>query len=142
MRSQSLYCVLVAQLCPTLCDSMDYSPSRSSVHGVLQARVLEWVAIPFSRGSSQPRDRTCLLHCRQIPYHLNHQGSFVLCFLYVMWPFSLAALQGVCSFQQFDCDVCLGQGFYVSSLGFTEFQGSLSVAVFKSYSFSSLCLLW
>ena len=33
----------------------------------------------------------CLLHCRQIPYHLNHQGSSVLCFLYVLWPFSLAA---------------------------------------------------
>ena len=50
--------VLVAQLCPTLCDPMDYSLPGSSVHGILQARILEWVAIPFSRGSSQPRDRT------------------------------------------------------------------------------------
>ena len=41
----------VAQSCPTLCDPMDYS-----VHGILQARILEWVAFPFSRGSSQPRD--------------------------------------------------------------------------------------
>ena len=41
------------QSCPTLCDSMDYT-----VHGILQARILEWVAFPFSRGSSQPRDRT------------------------------------------------------------------------------------
>ena len=41
--------VLVAQLCPILCDPMDCSPSGSSVHGVLQARILEWVAIPFSR---------------------------------------------------------------------------------------------
>ena len=48
----------VAQSCPTLCDPMDCSPSRSSLHGILQARVLEWVAISFSRGSSQPRDRT------------------------------------------------------------------------------------
>ena len=47
--------VLVAQLCPTLGDPMDYSPSGSSVHGILQARVLEWVANPFSRGSSWPR---------------------------------------------------------------------------------------
>ena len=39
----------VAQLCPTLCDSMDYT-----VHGILQARILEWVAFPFSRGWSQP----------------------------------------------------------------------------------------
>ena len=45
--------VKVAQLCPTLYDPMDYI-----VHGILQARILEWVAFPFSRGSSQPRDRT------------------------------------------------------------------------------------
>ena len=44
--------VLVAQLCPTLCDPMDCSPSGSSVHEILQARILEWVAIPFSRKSS------------------------------------------------------------------------------------------
>ena len=49
---------LVAQLCPTLCDPMDCSPPGSSVHGILQARRLEWVAMPSSRGSSQPRDRT------------------------------------------------------------------------------------
>ena len=49
---------LVAQLCPTLCDSMECSPPGSSVHGVLQARILEWVVISFSRGSSQPRDCT------------------------------------------------------------------------------------
>ena len=49
---------VVAQLCPTLCDPMDCSPPGSSVHGILQARILEWVAIPFSRGSSQPRDWT------------------------------------------------------------------------------------
>ena len=49
---------LVAQLCPTLCDPMDCSPPGSSVHGISQARILEWVAISFSRGSSQPRDQT------------------------------------------------------------------------------------
>ena len=49
-------CVLVFQSCPTLCDPMDYSPSKFSVHRVFQAGILEWVAIPFSRGSSQPRD--------------------------------------------------------------------------------------
>ena len=48
----------VTQSCPTLCDPMDGSPPGSSVHGILQARILEWVAIPFSRGSSLPRDRT------------------------------------------------------------------------------------
>ena len=50
------------QLCPTLCDPMDCSLPGSSVHGILQARVLEWVAMPFSRGSSQPKDRTQVSH--------------------------------------------------------------------------------
>ena len=50
--------VLVAQLCPILCDPMDCGPPGSSVHGILQARTLEWVAILFSRESSQPRDQT------------------------------------------------------------------------------------
>ena len=49
--------VLVAQLCPTLCKPMDCGLS-GSVHGILQVRILEWVAIPFSRGSSWPRDWT------------------------------------------------------------------------------------
>ena len=60
------------QSCLTLCDPMDCSPPGSSVHGVLQARMLEWVAMSSSRGSSRPRDRTyvsCLLHCRQVVYY-------------------------------------------------------------------------
>ena len=51
-------CVLVAQSCPILCDPRDCSPPGSSVHGVLQARILEWVDTLFSRGPSQPRDQT------------------------------------------------------------------------------------
>ena len=47
---------LVAKLCPILCDFTDCGPSVSSVHGILQARILAWVAISFSRRSSQPRD--------------------------------------------------------------------------------------
>ena len=50
--------VIVAQLSLTLCDSMDHSLPDSSVHGILQARILEWVAIPSSRGPSQLRDWT------------------------------------------------------------------------------------
>ena len=59
-HTQILMCVLcpVAQSCPTLCDPVDYCPPGSSVHGILQARVLDWVAISFSRGSSRPRGRT------------------------------------------------------------------------------------
>ena len=51
-------CMLVTQSCLTLCDPMDYSPPGSSVHGIFQARILERVAIPFSRGSAQPKDQT------------------------------------------------------------------------------------
>ena len=52
MRAQLL------QSCLTLCDPMDWGPPGSSVHGILQTRILEWVAMPCTRGSSQPRDQT------------------------------------------------------------------------------------
>ena len=48
------------QLCLTLCDPMDHSLPGSSVHGIFQIRILKWVAMPSSRGSSRPRDRTCV----------------------------------------------------------------------------------
>ena len=51
-----------------------FSPPGSSVHGIIQARILEYVAISFSRGSSRPRDLNLgLLHFRQFLYHLSHQ---------------------------------------------------------------------
>ena len=56
----------VAQSCLTLCDPMDCILPGSSAHGILQARILEWVAISSSRGSSQPRDRTCV-SCASCP---------------------------------------------------------------------------
>ena len=55
-------CVFVTQLCTILCDPMNCSPPGSSVHWILQARILEWVAIPFTRGSSWPRDQTWVSH--------------------------------------------------------------------------------
>ena len=62
-EAQYIICVCTseseaAQSCPTLCDPVDYSPPGSSIHGILQARMLKWVAIFFSRGSSWPRDQT------------------------------------------------------------------------------------
>ena len=51
-------CAQTLQLYPTLCDPMDCSLSGSSVHGILQARILVWIAMLSSRGSSQPRDQT------------------------------------------------------------------------------------
>ena len=58
----SHYGVHVTQLCPILCDPIDCNAPGSSVHGILQARILEWVAIPFSRRSSRPRDQTQVFH--------------------------------------------------------------------------------
>ena len=75
--------VKFAQLCPILWDPMVYS-----VHGILQARILEWVAFPFSRGSSQPKHRTEFYsHYRQILYQLSHKGSPRI-LEWVAYPFS------------------------------------------------------
>ena len=78
----------VAQSCPTLWDPVDCSLPGFSIHGIFQARVLEWVAISFSRGSSQPRDTNPgLLHCRQTLYPLSQENGLnkwtVLAILYV-----------------------------------------------------------
>ena len=85
--SPQVSCKSVSLLCLTLCDPMNYT-----VHGILQARILEWVAFPFSRGSSQPRDQTQgsnsgLPHCRQILYQLSHKGSPRI-LEWVAYPFS------------------------------------------------------
>ena len=61
MRAQSL------QSCLTLCDPVDCVPPGSYVHGILQARVQEWVAVPSSRGPSQPRDRTASFMSPALP---------------------------------------------------------------------------
>ena len=71
------------QSCPPLCNPMDCSPPGSSVHGILQARILEWAAIPSSRGSSQPRDLSHVSYCSCIAGNflpLSHQGSLI-------WPY-------------------------------------------------------
>ena len=68
--------VSVAQSCPAVCDPMDCSPPGSSIHGIFPGRVLEWVAMPSSRGSSHPSDQwnLGLLHHRQTLYHLSYPG--------------------------------------------------------------------
>ena len=66
------------QSCPTLCNPVDCSPPGCSVHGILQARILEWVAVPFSRGSSRPRHRTqvsCFLHWQAGSLPLSPPGK-------------------------------------------------------------------
>ena len=71
---------LVPKLCLT-CSPMDYSPPGPSVHGIFQARTLEWIVISFSRETFRLRDQICvsritgnLLRCRQILYRQSHQG--------------------------------------------------------------------
>ena len=76
--------MLIVQLCPTRCDLVDCSPSGSSVHGILQARILEWIAIPFSRGSSQPRNQT-LVSCAAVSHQgivcqVSRNSTYLLCF--------------------------------------------------------------
>ena len=66
---------LVAQSHPTCCDPTDCSPPDSSVHRILQARILEWVASPSPGDCSAQGLNPGLLHCQQILYHLSYQGS-------------------------------------------------------------------
>ena len=65
--------VLVAQPRPTLCDPTNYSLPGFSVHGILQAKILEWIAIPFSRGYSSPGSNPGFLNPRQILNHLSYR---------------------------------------------------------------------
>ena len=73
MKEAGLCCAKSSQSCLTLWDIMDFKPAGSSVHGILQARILEWVAMPSSRGSSWPRDKTHVSYVscigRWILYH-------------------------------------------------------------------------
>ena len=86
MNELSCMCAQSLQSCPTLCNPMDHSPPGSSVHEILKARILEWIAMPFSRGSSQPRDRTrTCLYCRWIIYPLSHLGSRELSHIHPLW---------------------------------------------------------
>ena len=79
----------VTQSCPTLCDPVDCSPPGSSVHGSLQARILEWVAIPFSRGIFLTLGLNLdLLHCRQILLPSEPPGKPV-----TLYAFSIAAVR-------------------------------------------------
>ena len=79
--------VLITQLCLTLCNPMDGSPPGSSVHEIFQAGILEWVAMPSSRGSSWPRDQTCICYVswigRQILYHWVSRGApYIYIYIY------------------------------------------------------------
>ena len=119
-----MLCVLCAkslQSCPTLCDPMDRRPPGSSVHEILQARVLEWVAMPSSRGSSPPRDWTCISYVscinRWVPCHQHFLRSpqwlntSVLIFWFLVkvisWPGKIRCSTHIClSCSFFQCLCC------------------------------------
>ena len=118
MRSVLLFVVLITQLCPTLCDPMDCSLPGSSVHGISQARILVWVAIPFSRGSYQPRDRTWVsVIGRWILYHWatkqdlwpwgKYISRFLFCFLdwCVMDPLCPSLFTQICCHSLFSKEI-------------------------------------
>ena len=79
-------CCVVTKLCPTLCNPLECSPLRSSVHGISQAIILEWIAISFFRGSSQPRDET-RVSCigRRIIHHCATWKAHINC-TYILFP--------------------------------------------------------
>ena len=97
MSFPSLVKVVVAQSRPALCSPTDYSPLHSSVHGILQARILKWVAIPFSRGASRPRagETSNFFFFKLLGYSLSIFVSYVhrrllgfwvgLCWFFTIW---------------------------------------------------------
>ena len=103
----------VTQSCSTLCDSTDCSLPGSSAHGIFQARVLEWLAISFSRGSSRPRDWTqisCIVGrrfpiwvTREVKTCITVQGTFVFYYLFIlttphgMWDLSSQTRNWTCA---------------------------------------------
>ena len=89
--------VLVAQWYPTLCNPTDCSPPGSSIHGILQARILEWVAITFSRGFSWPRDQThmsCI--SRQILLLSEPPGKPLHTTIFFSWRFEFSSVTQSC----------------------------------------------
>ena len=85
-RTKILHVAGMLNLCPTLCNPMDCSPPGSFIPGIFQAKILEWVATSYSRGSSRTRDQTHVsyISCmgRQVLYHSCHLGS-PMCQIYI-----------------------------------------------------------
>ena len=80
-----IQCVCMhAQSCLTLCDPMDSSPPGSSVHGIVQARILEWVAFSLSRGSSWPRDQTCISCAAGRFFTSKPPGKVIINIMYII----------------------------------------------------------
>ena len=90
LKDKSSVVYVCARLCPTLCDPMDCGPPGNSPHGILQARILQRVAISYSRGSFRPRDQICV-SCisRWIPYYGATWEAQKFCYLFAIGKWSL-----------------------------------------------------
>ena len=89
------------QSCSTLCDPMDHSLPGSSVHGILQARILAWVAVPSSRGSSQPSEiepRSSTLQVDSLPTVVMHSYTFLFLIMSTFKIYSFINFQ-ICNLQ-------------------------------------------
>ena len=93
LSSWKLVVVWLLWSCLTFCDPMDCSLPGSSVHGILQARILEWVAIPFSRGSSQPRDPACVLFITSGFFPPTPREKALRAYRRFKWPISVSGLR-------------------------------------------------
>ena len=98
--------VKFTQLCLTLCNPMDWSPPGSFVHGVFQARILERVAIPFSRGSSQPSLNSGLLHWQADSWPSERPGKSTDS---IITPIQLSAIKCDISTMRESCTGCVEQ---------------------------------
>ena len=111
-----LTCCLATKSCPALCDPMDCIPPGSSVHGILQARILVWVAIPFPRGSSQLKDlRQVSFTGRQIIYHCATRKPHVdyIC-IYCIYIY-------ICFHSNRYPNICISVSIYLSKLSYLSY---------------------
>ena len=135
----------VAQLCPTLCDPMNCSLPDSSINGIFQARILQWVSISFSRRSSQPRDWTRLSHIVGRHFTISVQFSVTQSWLFFETPW-IAACQASMSITNSRSSLKLMSIELVMPYIAPKFLKGRPTIVgwtrFRAYLFSLLCNIW
>ena len=101
-------CVLFAQSCPTLCDSMDCSLPGSPIHGIFPAKILAWVAMPSSKGPSQPRDQTHIfcLSCTAARHFTTVPLGSPLLRAYAPWTICGVSLSGLPALSEAVSSLC------------------------------------
>ena len=143
-NSAGLYAYLLSHsVMSDSCNPMDCNPPGSSVQGILQARILDWIAISFSRGSSQPGDWTCISYVscvgRQVLYHWSHLGSPYM-YIYILIHCSIVDSQHCVSFR------CTVKWFsYISIYSFSNcfpFNKVLNMVPCAIWRFLFICFIY